>query len=184
MHKVAVFVGSLRRDSHNRQLARALEKLGAERFHFVYPDLDLPLYNDDQWSDPPAGVLQMKEEVVSADAVLFVTPEYNRSIPAVLKNAIDWASRPYGKNSWAGKAAAIVGTTPGAIGTAAAQAHLRSIIVTQDVYLMGQPEVYFTYRPGIFAEDSSVTDETARAFLQTFVDRFDKWIKTMPKGKV
>ena len=184
MHKVAVLVGSLRRDSHNRKLARALEALGSDQFTFVYPDLDLPLYNDDLWSEPPAGVLRMKEEIVSADAVLFVTPEYNRSIPAVIKNAIDWASRPYGKNSWAGKAAAIVGTTPGAIGTAAAQAHLRSIIVTQDVYLMGQPEVYFTYRPGIFADDGSVAEESAGAFLKTFLDRFDKWITAMPRGKV
>ncbi|EDX81591.1 MAG: NAD(P)H-dependent oxidoreductase [Alphaproteobacteria bacterium] len=178
MYTVAVFVGSLRRESANLKLAKALQMLGSDVFAFRYPDLNLPLYNDDLWETPPAGVLTMKEEIASADAVLFVTPEYNRSVPPVLKNAIDWASRPWGQNSWAGKPTGIVGASPGLIGSAVAQSHLRSIMLTQESIIMGQPEVYFS-RPTMIDADGTVTDEEAAAFLKTYVDRFAAWVGRM-----
>src|SRR5215472_5173114 len=129
--KVAVIVGSNRRDSINRKLAQALARLGEGRlgFHFVAIE-DLPLYNQDLEGELPPSVVRFKSEIAAADAVLFVTPEHNRSIPAVLKNAIDWGARPYGQNSWSGKPAAITGTSPGALGTAAAQLHLRQVLGT------------------------------------------------------
>ena len=127
--KVAIVVGSNRRESINRKLAQAVAKLADGRFaaNFVQID-DLPMYNRDLESPLPAGVTRFKSEIEQADALLFVTPEHNRSLPAVLKNAIDWRARPYGRNSWAGKPAAITGTSPGAIGTAIAQQHLRQIL--------------------------------------------------------
>ena len=178
MHEVAVFVGSLRRASNNRKLGRALEKLSSDKFTFRYPDLYLPLYNDDLWAEPPAAVLKMKEEIASASAVLFITPEHNRSIPPVISNAIDWGSRPWGENSWAGKPAAIVGTSPGQIGTAVAQAHLRSVLLPQEMIVMGQPEIYFS-KPASIEEDGTVTDEQGLALLNRFVDRFSEWIERM-----
>ena len=120
--KIAVVVGSNRRDSLNRKLARALVRLGAGRFEVTWPRIDdLPLYNQDLEADLPASVRRFKDEIAQADGVLFVTPEHSRSIPAVLKNALDWGARPWGKNSWTGKVAAITGTSPGAISTALAQ---------------------------------------------------------------
>jgi chromate reductase, NAD(P)H dehydrogenase (quinone) len=129
--KVAVIVGSNRRDSINRKLAQALAKLGEGRlaFHFVAIE-DLPLYSQDLEGELPSSVVRFKSEIAAADALLFVTPEHNRSIPAVLKNAIDWGARPYGQNSWSGKPAAITGTSPGALGTAVAQLHLRQVLGT------------------------------------------------------
>ena len=176
MRKVAVLVGSLRVGSNSGKLAKALEKLGAGEFEFQYPDLNLPLYNEDLWKNPPAGVLQMKEDIAAAQAVLFVTPEYNRSIPPVIKNTIDWGSRPWGQNSWTGKPVGIVGSSPGAVGSAAAQAHLRSIIVTQDVALLGAPEVYFTFKENAIDAAGNVADAGAQKFLKSYLDRFAKWI--------
>jgi chromate reductase len=177
MYTVAVIIGSLRRDSINRKLAKALAKLGQAKFKFNLVEIgDLPIYNEDLWQNPPASVLRMKKEIEAADAVLFVTPEYNRSIPPVLKNAIDWGTRPWGQNSWAGKPASIVGTTPGAVGTAVAQTHLRSVAVILDVILMGQPEVYFVMKPGLIDENDDVTDDTTREFLQGYLARFAAWI--------
>lgn len=176
MHKIAVLVGSLRRDSDNRKLAKALEKLGAEGFSFSYPDLDLPLYNEDLWRDPPKGVLALKDAVAQADAVLFVTPEYNRSISPAIKNAIDWGSRPRGENSWTGKPAATVGTSPGSIGTAVAQSHLRTILLSQDMKVMGQPELYLVFRPGLIEEDGAITNDDTRQFLAKYLTRFSSWI--------
>lgn len=176
MHKIAVLVGSLRRDSDNRKLAKALEKLGAEGFSFSYPDLDLPLYNEDLWRDPPKGVLALKDAVAQADAVLFVTPEYNRSISPAIKNAIDWGSRPRGENSWTSKPAATVGTSPGSIGTAVAQSHLRTILLSQDMKVMGQPELYLVFRPGLIEEDGAITNDDTRQFLAKYLARFSSWI--------
>jgi chromate reductase len=152
--------------------------LSTGRLAFSYPDLDLPLYNEDLWAKPPAGVLALKAAVESASAVLFVSPEFNRSIPPVVKNAIDWGSRPWGQNSWAGKPGAIVGVSPGQIGTAMAQAHLRQILIPQDVILMGQPEIYFS-KPDLIGEDGEVDDEAAAALLNLFIDRFVTWIERM-----
>ena len=155
---VAVVVGSNRRDSINRKLARALAKLadGKLTASFIQID-DLPMYNQDLENPLPASVSRFKAEIERADALLFVTPEHNRSIPAVLKNAIDWGTRPYGRNSWAGKPAAIIGTSPGAIGTAMAQQHLRQVMGDLGALVMGG-EAYITFKPELIDDTDSVTD--------------------------
>lgn len=177
MFKVAVFIGSPRANSSNLKLAQALEKLAAGRLTFQYIDIaHLPFYDDALWNDPPAEVVQLKHDVEAADAVLFVTPEYNRSIPGILKNAIDWPSRPYGESVWHDKPAAIAGATGGVSGTAAAQAHLRSILPVLGMALMGAPEIYFQSRPGAIDENGNITDERVRTNLNIWVERFTDWI--------
>ena len=170
--KVAVIVGSNRRDSINKKLAQALAKLGAAKANFSFAQIDdLPIYNQDLEADLPKPVARFKAELAAADAVLLVTPEHSRSIPAVLKNAIDWGARPWGKNSWTGKVAAVTGASVGAIGTAIAQAHLRTILAAQGVLVAGG-EAYITFKPDLIDADGNVTDEDTKAFLQTFVDQF------------
>ena len=185
MHKIAVIVGSLRRDSLNLKFAQALARLaGAAGLEFEFVDLaEVPLYNEDLWQAPPAAVLGLKRAVEAAAAVLFVTPEYNRSMPAVVKNVVDWGTRPYGKNSWSGKPGAIVGTSPGAIGTAVAQSHLRSVLVGCGVGLLGQPEVYFVSRPGLISEAFEVTDDKSREFLSGFLVKFAQHIERSIAGR-
>lgn len=177
MINIAVMIGSLRKDSFNRKLAQALETLAAGKIHFTYIEIgDLPLFNQDIESPLPAPVARIKKDIENADAVLFVTPEYNRSIPGVLKNAIDWASRPYGQSSFSGKPAAICGTSPGAIGAAVAQNHLRSITSGfLDMPTLGLPEMYLTWKDGMISADGKIADEKTRAFLQGFVDRLESW---------
>jgi chromate reductase, NAD(P)H dehydrogenase (quinone) len=169
---VAIIVGSNRRDSINRKLARALVRLadGGLAASFVQID-DLPMYNQDLENPLPASVARFKASVEEAAALLFVSPEHNRSIPAVLKNAIDWGTRPYGRNSWAGKAVAIIGTSPGAIGTAIAQQHLRHVLGDLGALVMGG-EAYLTFKPELIDEADTVTDAGTRGFLQSFVDLF------------
>jgi chromate reductase len=169
---VAIVVGSNRRESINRKLAHALAKLtkGKLAAHIAQID-DLPLYNQDDENPLPPSVLRFKSEIERADAVLFVTPEHNRSIPAALKNAIDWGARPYGQNSWAGKVAAITGTSPGAMGTAVAQQHLRQILGNLGALVMGG-EAYITFKPGLIDDSNHISDESTRQFLQAFADRF------------
>jgi len=169
---IAVVVGSNRRASINGKLARALAKLADRKLavNFLRID-DLPMYNQDLEVPLPASVARFKAEIERADALLFVTPEHNRSIPAVLKNAIDWAARPYGRNSWAAKPAAIVGTSPGAIGTAVAQQHLRQVLGNLGALVMGG-EAYVAYKPGLIDDADIVTDAGTRSFLQSFIDRF------------
>jgi chromate reductase len=177
MFNVAVLVGSLRTNSTNRRFAEALGKLAAGKLNFTFVDIGaLPHYDDSLWADPPATVLAFKQLVAAADAVLFVTPEYNRSIPGVLKNAIDWGSRPYGDSVWQGKPAAIAGATGGVSGTAAAQGHLRSIVPILGAALLGRPEVYFHTRPDAIDEHGTFTDERVRTNLGIFIDRFVEWI--------
>ncbi|WP_062010997.1 NADPH-dependent FMN reductase [Aureimonas sp. AU4] len=184
MPTVAVLVGSLRRESINRKFAEALAKLAEGRLEFRFVELgDLPMYNDDLWPNPPEAVSRFKREVETADAVLFVTPEYNRSFPAVLKNAIDWGTRPYGQNSFSAKPGGLVGTSPGSTGTSAGQNHLKSVLNVVDVVLMGQPEVYFTYHAEQFAADGSVQDEAAKALLTRWTDRFVAWIERTSEPK-
>jgi chromate reductase, NAD(P)H dehydrogenase (quinone) len=170
--RVAIVVGSNRRDSINRRLARALAKLGADKFDasFVRID-DLPMFNQDLEGNPPAEVVRYKNELAQADGILIVTPEHDRSIPAVLKNAVDWGARPYGKNSWAGKPTFITGTSPGAIGSGIAQQHLRSVMVSLGAILLGG-EAYVTFKPNLIDEHGNITDESTKTFLQGFVDRF------------
>ncbi|KQT83403.1 NAD(P)H-dependent oxidoreductase [Aurantimonas sp. Leaf443] len=176
MPTVAVFVGSLRRESLNRRFAESIAALAGDRLRFDIVDLsDVPMYNDDLWAETPAGVTRMKAAIEAADAVLFVTPEYNRSYPAVLKNAIDWASRPYGRSSWAGKPAAVVGTSPGSLGAAVAQNELRNILTVVGLIVMGQPEVYFQFKPEAF-EGADVVEPGARTILNHFVDAFAAFV--------
>ena len=170
--QLAVIVGSNRRQSINRRLAQALAKLGAERFEARFLRIDdLPMYNQDNEGNLPPEVVRFKSELEHADSVLILTPEHDRSIPAVLKNAVDWGARPWGKNSWAGKPAFITGTSPGAIGSAIAQQHLRAVMVSLGAILLGG-EAYITFKPNLIDADGSIGDDSTRNFLQGFVDRF------------
>jgi chromate reductase len=170
--QIAVIVGSNRRESINRKLARALAKLGADKFdaNFVRID-DLPMFNQDLEGNLPAAAVRFKDEITRADGVLIVTPEHDRSIPAALKNAVDWGARPYGKNSWSGKPAFITGTSPGAIGTALAQQHLRSVMTGAGMILLGG-EAYITFKPNLIDDQGNIADDSTQKFLQGFVDRF------------
>ena len=177
-YRIAVVVGSLRRDSFNRQLADALAKMAPQGLAFAQVRIDdLPLYNQDDDSQQAEPVRRLKSEIAAAQGVLFVTPEYNRSIPGVLKNAIDNASRPYGQSAWAGKPAGVVGISIGAIGTALAQQHLRNVLSYLDMPVLGQPEVFLQQKPGFFADDGSIANEATRQFLQGYLERFAEWVK-------
>jgi len=170
--KIALIVGSNRRDSLNRKLAKALARLGSSAFDVVWTRIDdLPMYNQDLEAALPESVVRFKAELAVADGILIVTPEHSRSVPAVLKNAIDWGARPWGKNSWAGKPAAITGTSPGAIGTAVAQQHLRQMLGVLGALVMGG-EAYITFKPDLVDDAGVVTDESTRAFLRAFIDQF------------
>ena len=174
---IAVIVGSLRRDSLNRKLATALSRLAPADFSFTQLQIgDLPLYNQDDDASPAATVQRLKNEIAAAKGLLFVTPEYNRSIPGVLKNALDHASRPYGQNAWAGKPAGVIGISVGAIGTAMAQQHLRNVLAYLDMPTLGQPEVFIQAKDGLFEADGSI-GAGSRAFLQGWVDRYVAWVK-------
>lgn len=182
-YKIAVFVGSLRKESINRQLAHALEKLAGDRASFEYIKIDdIPLYNQDHDKQFPAQGTRMKGQVRAADAVLFVTPEYNRSIPGVLKNAIDTASRPYGDNAFAGKPAAVIGSSIGAIGSALAQQHLRNVLVFVNLAVMAQPEAFVHYKEGLIEADGTISNEGTRKFLQDYMGAFLDWIQVHHKG--
>jgi len=175
---VAVLVGSLRKDSFNRRLARAVERLAPAGFTFNEIRIDdLPLYSQDFDDAYPAVASRFKQEIESSDAVLFVTPEYNRSIPGVLKNAIDTASRPWGTNSFAGKPGAVIGASIGAIGTALAQQHLRNVMAYLDMPTLTQPEVFIHFKDDPIAEDGSIGNEGTQKFLQGFVDRYVDWVR-------
>jgi chromate reductase len=178
MKKIAVLVGSLSPNSLNRKLARTLEVLAAGKLNFNYPDIaSLPHYDNELWLNPAQPVLDLKRTVEAADAVLIVMPEYNRSFPGVIKNALDWASRPYGSSSWTDKPVAVIGATPGTTGTAAGQGHLRSILPVYGFVVMGQPEVYFHMKPGIITDDLEITDETTQVFLNNWVEKYTAWIE-------
>ncbi len=176
-YKVAIIVGSLRKDSMNLKLGKALAKLGQDKFEVTFPAIgDLPLFNQDLEANFPEAALRLKNDISAADAVLFVTPEYNRSMPGPLKNAIDWCSRPYGKNSFAGKPAAICGASPGAIGTACSQSSLKPTLNYLDIALMGQPELYLHFTDGLIDSEGNVANENTKKFLQKFVDSFAAWV--------
>jgi chromate reductase len=167
-----VIVGSNRRESINRRLAKALVRFIEGRFAVDWVQIDdLPIYNQDLEADTPASVKRFKAAIAAADALLFVTPEHNRSIPAVLKNAIDWGSKPTGQNVWKGKVAAITGTSPGAIGTAVGQQHLRQILAILDVLVMGG-EAYISFKPDLIDGDGTIADASTRAFLQAYMEKF------------
>lgn len=176
--QIAVVVGSLRRDSYNRRLANALIKLAPEDVRFKMVEIgDLPLYNQDDDALQAASVKRMKDEIAQSDGVLFVTPEHNRSIPSALKNALDHGSRPSGQNSWSKKPAAIIGMSPGAIGTALAQQHLRNILATLDMPTLCQPEMFLQFKDGFFDESGNVSASSSK-FIKGWIDRTIVWMKT------
>lgn len=175
-YQIAVIVGSLRQDSFNRKLANAVVKLSPPGFSFKQIRIDdLPLYNQDDDSNPAEPVKRLKADISAAHGLLFVTPEYNRSIPGVLKNAIDHASRPYGQSAWAGKPAGVLGVSVGAIGTAMAQQHLRNILAYLDVPTLGQPEAFIQMKEGLLDANGDI-GAGSRQFLQNWMDRYITWV--------
>jgi len=176
-YTVGYFVGSLSASSINRLLAKALVRLAPAGLDMTEIPLgDLPLYNRDYDSDYPPVAREFKNAIAAVEAVLFVTPEYNRSIPGALKNAIDWASRPYGKNSFARKPSAVIGTSPGKIGTAIGQQHLRSILGFCNSPQMNAVEAYIQFEPGLITEDGEVTNDTTEEFLRNYMTEFRAFI--------
>lgn len=176
-YQIAVVVGSLRKDSFNRKLANAIVKLAPPEFVFRQLQIgDLPLYNQDDDANPAASVKRLKSEISASQGLLFVTPEYNRSVPGVLKNAIDCASRPYGQSAWAGKPAGVLGISPGAIGTALAQQHLRNILAYLDVPTLGQTEAFIQNKEGLFDAAGELAGDS-RKFLQAWMDKYVAWVK-------
>ena len=177
---ILVVVGSLRRDSMNRKLSRALESLAPKDFAFTHADIrSLPLYDQDDDGSQAESVLTLKKQARDADGLLFVTPEYNRSVPGVLKNALDHASRPYGQNAWAGKPAGVIGASPGAAGTAMAQQHLRNTLAYLDVPVLGQPEAFVQVKAETFDASGTLADDRTRKFLQKWVDAWAAWVKRL-----
>ena len=182
---IAVIVGSLREGAFSRKTARALFNLGPERLALEIVEIgELPLYNQDlDPSAPPAQWVAFRERVRRADGVLFVTPEYNRSIPGVLKNAIDVGSRPYGKSAWEKKPAAVVSVTPGSLGAFGANHHLRQSCVFLDMPMMQQPEAYLSGAGDFFAEDGSLKDPSLEKLLRQFIAAFADWVEIIHRGR-
>ena len=176
-YQITVLVGSLRHDSLNRKLANAMARLAPSNFSFKLAQIDdLPLYNQDDDGQPATSVIRLKSDIKTAHGLLFVTPEYNRSIPGVLKNAIDHASRPYGQSAWTGKPAGVLGVSVGAIGTALAQQHLRNVLAYLDVPTLGQPEAFIHAKDDLFTPDGGI-GEGSKKFLQAWMDQYVVWVK-------
>ena len=176
-YQIAVIVGSLRKESLNHQLAAAITRLAPSNFSFKLLQIgDLPLYNQDDDAHQAEPVIRLKQDIAASQGLLFVTPEYNRSIPGVLKNAIDHASRPYGDNAWAGKPAGVLGVSVGTIGTAMAQQHLRNILAYLDAPTMGQPEAFIQAKGGLFDADGNI-GAGSREFLQGWMDHYVAWVQ-------
>jgi chromate reductase len=178
MSKIAIIVGSLRRESYNRQLAEALIRLPQAKDHtFEFLEIgDLPLYDQDTDDNQPAPAKRLKQQIRAADGVMFVTPEYNRSVPGVLKNAIDHASRPFGDSAWKKKPAGIIGVSPGAMGTGMAQQHLRNILAGLDMPTLGLPEAYLVWKEGLLTPDGEVGIDS-REFLGSWLGAFLKLVE-------
>jgi chromate reductase, NAD(P)H dehydrogenase (quinone) len=180
---VAVIVGSLRKASYNRMTARALMSLAPPSLQSEIVEIgQLPLYNQDEDENPPRQWVEFRQRIKAADAVLFVTPEYNRSIPGVLKNAVDVGSRPYGQSAWYGKPAGVVSVSPGAIGGFGANQHLRQCFVFLNVPAMQQPEAYIGNCASLFDAQGTLTNDTTREFLSKFMQAFAAWIETTAPG--
>ncbi len=176
--KVAVIVGSLRKGSYNRKMAQVLIGLAPVELELGIVEIrDLPFYNQDDEANPAPAVVSFRERIAQSDAVLFVTPEYNRSVPGVLKNAIDVASRPYGKSAWSGKPAAIISVSPGAIGGFGANHHLRQSLVFLDMPALQQPEAYIANCGSMFDDKGALANESTRVFLARFLQTFARWIE-------
>ena len=178
--QIGYVVGSLRKESFNRKLANALIKLGPPDFTFKELRIgDLPLYNQDDDKAQAPEVQRLKTELRAVDAVIFVTAEYNRSIPGVLKNAIAHASRPYGQSAWAGKPAGLIGISPGAIGTAIAQSHMRTVLGFLDMPTLAQPEAYLQVKDGFFDEAGNFASAETRKFVHSWMDKYVAWVKKL-----
>jgi chromate reductase, NAD(P)H dehydrogenase (quinone) len=186
-YKVGYLIGSLATQSINRKLAKALIRLAPENLEFAEISFaELPLYSWDYDADFPSAARDFKSAIKASDAILFVTPEYNRSIPGALKNAIDWASRPYGTNAFAHKPSAVIGASPGAIGTAVAQQDLRSVLGFLDAPQMNAPEAYIQFKPELITEEGEVTVESTESFLREYMQAFHDFIvrvlTVLPRG--
>lgn len=176
--QLAMVIGSLRRDSINRRLAHAIARLAPRHVSFRSVEIgDLPLYNQDYDSNPAPEVVRLKREIASAQGVIFVTPEYNRGLPGVLKNALDHGSRPYGRGVWAGKPAGIMGASTSHTGTAAAQQQLRAILGNLDMPTLGQPELFFHVQDGTFDRSGDFADGIVRGLVSTWLERYLSWVK-------
>ncbi len=175
--QVGYFVGSLAKGSINRTLSKSLLRVAPDHMEFTeIPIGDLPLYSYDYDSDYPPEGRALKDAIAAVDAVLFVTPEYNRSIPGALKNAIDWASRPWGQTSFARKPSAVIGASPGAIGTAVGQQSLKQVLAFCNSPLMNTVEAYIQFRPGLFGDNGEVNDPETEAFLRNYMKEFHEFI--------
>ncbi len=175
--KIAVLVGSLRKESYTRKVAKALIALAPSTLDMEIVEIgELALYNQDDDANPPANYVEFRERIKSYDGVLFCTPEYNRSLPAALKNAIDVGSRPYGHSAWDGKPGAVVSVSPGALGGFGANHHLRQSLVFLNVPVMQQPEAYISNAATLF-EGDVLTNEASRAFLHKFIDAYAGWVE-------
>lgn len=182
-YQIAVVVGSLRADSFNRKLAHALAQLAPSEFSFEQVRIDtLPLYNQDLDGKQPTEVQTFKSRIAAAQGVLFVTPEYNRSIPGVLKNALDQGSRPYGQSAWAGKPAGVIGVSVGAIGTSLAQQHLRNVLAYLDMPTLGQPEAFLQAKDDLFDDQGGIGNEGTKKFLQGWMDKYTAWVRAHAKA--
>lgn len=177
VYRIAILVGSLRKGSYNRQLAEALICAGSDQFDFQRVRIDdLPLYNQDYDENQAEPVQRMKREIHEADGVVFVTPEYNRSMPGVLKNAIDHGSRPFEDSVWAGKPAGLMGASPGSMATALSQRELRNVLASLDMPTLAQPEAYVRVEEGAFNNIGGVSSEPLNVFLQDWLQRYAAWV--------
>ena len=182
--KIVVLVGSLRKDSLNRKMAKELIALAPESLKLEIIEIGgLPLYNQDLDDNPPDAWTRFREQAVGADGLLFVTPEYNRSVPGVLKNAIDVGSRPYGKSVWDGKPGAVISVSPGSIGGFGANHHLRQSLVFLNVPAMQQPEAYIGNAANLFDDSGNLVSDSARKFAQRFINAFAEWVESITSGK-
>lgn len=178
-YQIAVIVGSLRQDSYNRKLAQAMMKMGPGDFEFRFAEIgDLPLYNQDDDAHQAPSVKRFKQEIASAQGLLVVTPEYNRSIPGVLKNALDHASRPYGESVWLNKPAGIAGASPGALGTALAQEHLRNVLSHLGVPTLCLPELFVHVTEELFDAEGNIAHLKTAQHLEKWMTQFAAWIRT------
>ena len=182
--RILGIAGSLRRNSYNRAALRAAQQLVPEGAVLDIFELDgIPVFNEDDERQPPARVVELKKRIREADAVLFVTPEYNYSIPGVLKNAIDWASRPYGDNAWNGKPAAVMGASVGKLGTARAQYHLRQVFVFLNVLAVNQPEVMIGNAAEHFDAQGRLANETTKDLIRQLLANLVSWTRALQQGK-
>ncbi len=182
VYKIAVIVGSLRKESFNKKMAKVLIKLAPKLLQFEIIDIsNLPLYNQDLDDEgtPPTEWIKFREKIALFDGVLFLTPEYNRSVSGVLKNAIDVGSRPYGKSVWSGKPGAVMSVSPGAIGGFGANHHLRQSLVFLDVPTLQQPESYIGQAGDLFGKEGEITNEDTKKFLQKFINAYADWVATI-----